>query len=167
MILFFFGSLRDPDLLEVVLGEPPPAPPILAVLPDHTALRAAGYDFPVAVPRPGASLTGLAVAGLSAQALDRVRFFEDTEYELRPVIIETRAGPVEAHFFASAGLTASSDLWSLEDWQATRKPLMLAVTRELMAAHGTIPPGAVDALWHRLYNQLAPLFAPDEAPDAL
>jgi hypothetical protein len=137
------------------------------MLKDHSAMRALGHDFPIAVPNPGGRLPGVAVSGLTADGLSRVRFFEDTDYTLEPVTVETASGPVAAAYFASASLIASPDPWSLEEWQATKKPLMLAVTAGLMAAYGTIAPGDVDALWHRLYKRLAPLYAPDQTPDAL
>jgi ADP-ribose pyrophosphatase len=169
MDLFFFGSLRDSEMRAAVLGDPCHSSAVVpdAHLPGFSAERAAGYDFPVLVENPAGMCPGVLVSGIGETGLDRLRFFEDTEYALHPVGIvcggETRA----AHAFFGIGLAASGEPWVLEDWAATAKPLMLAVTRELMGEwYGRAAPGQVDAIWHRIYNRLKPTFAPPDI-DAL
>ena len=54
--IFLYGTLRDPDLFEIVAGTALVARP--AVLPDHAALWAEGEGFPLIVERQGADQIG-------------------------------------------------------------------------------------------------------------
>ncbi len=158
MDLFFFGTLRDTDLLEAVLGGPADRlERVEARLPDVSIQRAADYDFPLLVSSPGGEADGILVSGLSPDDIDRIRFFEDYEYELRPTAVlvegEARAAYV---FSATSDLPSSGEPWTLAGWTSAAKTLMLAVTRELMATHyGRIDPADVDAVWHAIYDRLA------------
>jgi ADP-ribose pyrophosphatase len=61
--LFLYGTLRDPALLAVVLGEAPgPLEP--ARLPGHAAMQVAGDSYPVIVADPCATADGLLLRGV-------------------------------------------------------------------------------------------------------
>ena len=55
--IVLFGTLRDPDLLEIVLGCVADAQPV--ALADHRVFAAAGETFPLLLPCAGAQAEGL------------------------------------------------------------------------------------------------------------
>ncbi len=51
--IFFYGSLRDPELLAIVIGRSPQAVTLEpAALPDHGIRAVAGESFPCVVESP-------------------------------------------------------------------------------------------------------------------
>lgn len=155
--LFVYGTLRDPELRALVLGPDHDRVRMQAGrLKDHTALRAAGEDYPLLVPSPGSSLAGDLIHDLSAEAMARIRFFEGAsigpdaagdEYVSRPVTVETETGPVQAQtFFATEPFCATDGPWSHDDQTETERALLLECTREYMDHVGRLPADGFD-IW--------------------
>ena len=147
--MFFFGSLRDLDLLEIVIGR---APHGLALadghLEDHAVHCVAGEPFPMLVAREGARAHGLLVEGLGPQEVDRISFYEDVDYALSPVAVHAEGARVEAHaYLALETLTDSGTPWDLVRWQAEEKAFMLLCAEEMMRFHGVLSHAEVDARW--------------------
>ena len=66
-MLFFFGTLRDRELLAIVLGRPvSPGEMRPARAPGHAARRLAGQDYPHLVAEPGAMAEGVVFAASAA-----------------------------------------------------------------------------------------------------
>lgn len=150
---FFYGSLMDVELLEAVLGR---APSHLSFTPGwlagYAAETAHGYTFPTLVENRTARVDGLVTRGLTTQDVDRIAYFEDTEYAPVVLDIATADSEVAAQvFLATTSLRSSGELWSFDHWRAVHKPLLVAVTRRVMHEHyGTTPIHEIDAHWHRI-----------------
>ncbi|HSS64359.1 MAG TPA: gamma-glutamylcyclotransferase family protein, partial [Gammaproteobacteria bacterium] len=96
--LFAFGTLRDSDVLEVVLERA-----VLGI--DRVPARLRGYrvarlpdeSYPVLIESRGDSADGLLLRGLSEDDFHRIAFFENTEYKLERCRVELAdAGEADA-----------------------------------------------------------------------
>lgn len=155
--LFVFGSLRDMDLLETVLGRPPrhvATEP--AELGGFRCRRARGEVFPILVPEPcaveiEATVPGTLLHGLSGDDLDRILFYEGGGYAPRPLAVtrrEARRRTSARVFLATGMLQDSGETWDFDAWAEQDKPLALMLAEELMALYGVTPASAVDGpLW--------------------
>jgi hypothetical protein len=155
---FFFGSLRDPDILSAVLGRDLAGLTVKpARLPDHKIERAAGYSFPMLTPKPGANALGSLTWGLTPEDEARIAYFEDSEYACTTIDVACDGGLVAAQVYvASAKLASSGENWDLAQFQAQDRPLLLAVTRYVMTEHyGVTPQGVMEQIWHSIRDRIA------------
>lgn len=155
--LFFYGTLRNRDVLEAVLGHDAQGLRFRSArLPDYGLHRLAGTTYPVILPEAGAVAEGILVDGLSEADLDRIWFYEDdAEYGLTTITVDTDNGRVDAQAFIAAMAEARTDgRWSLEEWEAADGGLMAEVTRAFMAKMGTMPHDKAEALWVPIYQRL-------------
>ena len=123
-MLFVYGTLRDPELLGAVLGRP--ATGLAAAAPGFAAVNYPGRIYPALVRRPGAATAGLVLTDLTPFELDLLDAFEGAEYrrEILPVMIDEELH--EAFAYLPAVPVSGQPDWSLEAWQATHKPRVLA-----------------------------------------
>jgi hypothetical protein len=155
---FFFGSLRDADILATVLGEPlGPNMSAPAWLDGYRTERAEGYAFPLLTADPNGRCEGLFVPGLSPSAASRIAYFEDSDYVPQEFAIRTADGPRRATlFWASHKLASSGELWSFDAFVAQDKPVLLAVTRHVMQVHyGVTPQDEMERMWGALNDRFA------------
>ncbi|MEL6597925.1 MAG: NUDIX domain-containing protein [Pseudomonadota bacterium] len=148
--LFFYGSLCDPEVLAIVLGpEAASTTSCPARLTDHALHPVVGEDYPTVTPRPGAIAPGILMDGISEEGLTRLQYFEDDlDFRLRPVEVETDAGPRGAQVFENYRQTPDTQvLWTLEDWQAAAKPAFIEAARELMEHYGTERADTAEVMW--------------------
>ena len=153
--LFFYGTLRDYDLLALVLGRSSLQGVSLspAIAPGLRIGRVAGESFPMAFEDTGpkTAAVGLLVAGLSAVERARVAFFEDGDYALAAVTVETMATPasrVEAAMFQpTQRLRDSGEGWDFDLWVKRDKPLALACARRQMRYFGEVAQPLVETWW--------------------
>ncbi len=150
MRFFFFGLLRDADVLERVTGRLWAADRFTgARLAGVRLVRLRGETFPMLVAAPGLWVPGALVEGLNESDLDRIRFFESVEYQPSTVEVELRAGErIEARAFA-ATLRAVPDQepWSFEDWRLRDKARALCETELWMALYGHLSAEEADRRW--------------------
>ncbi|KJX99546.1 disease resistance protein Aig2 [Zymoseptoria brevis] len=88
---FFYGTLMAPEVLHRVChGSMSPTNPIYtthnlkikpAILHNHRRHRVKTADYPAIIPRPGSSVRGNIVTGLTDQDIFRLDVFEGDEYE--------------------------------------------------------------------------------------
>ncbi len=150
MRFFFFGSLRDHDMLEAVIGRTFPRRPFpSAHLYDHRLERMAKATFPLLVAAPAARAPGVVVEGLEAADIERIHFFESVEYEPRLETVElTGGGALDCHLFAATAVAgATGEPWHYEDWAARHKAEELREARLWMAFHGRVTAEEADRLW--------------------
>jgi nudix-type nucleoside diphosphatase (YffH/AdpP family) len=147
-MLFFFGTLRDRELLEIVLDRTvAPAELRAARAPGYAARRLAGQDYPHLVEEKGAVAEGVLFAAAPAE-LDRLDYFEEAEYGLTPIMVETGAGTVEARFYRSTDkLRAGDGLWDYAAWRRGARAVAVEAARELMAHYGRVPVEEMDRIW--------------------
>jgi len=144
--LFFYGTLRDTELLSVVLGrEPVEIDMVPAGLPGYAVTGVAGREFPFARKQAGAVAEGLLVRGLSAADIARLDYYEGAfDYALVTETVETPSGPEPAEIYLSApGAWQPEGPWSLEAWQLRDGGVSVEAAREVMGYFGTRPAAEV------------------------
>lgn len=148
--LFAFGTLRDFDVLEIVLerapGEVEREP---ARLRDYRVARLPDESYPVLIQSPGDTADGLLLRDLSDTDFHRIAFFENTEYELERCRVELAdASEVDA-VYCSEGVTESGPRkpWLLEEWQHTEKPRFIQDVRRYMQLFGSLSAEEADLEW--------------------
>ncbi len=147
--IFFFGSLRDPALLEVVLGRPvPPSAMVAATVPGHAAFRLEDEAYPALVPAPGLDADGVLVTGVTPADRDRLAYYEEAEFGLAPIEVMTEDGPVQAHYFrGTAKPRISAEPWDFDAWCTGRRAVAIEAAREYMDYMGRVPVEEIDTYW--------------------
>ena len=141
--MFFYGTLCDLDLLEIVLDRP--RSQILmypATLNDHAAYWAKTQNYPVIVPQVGAVTHGLYLPDLSDLDRERLDFYESGfVYEPERVEVQTPLGPRDVYIYYCHDSSVVSDrLWNLAEWQVNWGQTIRHAIRELMEQFGKIDP---------------------------
>lgn len=149
MDIFFFGSLRDHSLLEVVLErtvDPRDLAP--AFVTDRATLKVENEDYPYLASQSGARADGVLLRGAGADDVARLEYFEEAEYALQPITVETADGPVDArHFAASAKGARGSEPWSFATWMAEDRAVAIEAARELISHRTITPVEDMDNIW--------------------
>jgi Gamma-glutamyl cyclotransferase, AIG2-like len=149
MRVFFFGSLMDRELLALVTGRA--ADDLLidaAIVHGFARRRARDESFPLLVPHPGGRVEGVLVEGLTPADIDRIQFFEGSDYAFSLLAVECRGERLAAHaFLPTARLHAEETAWEFEAWCAAERALCVALTEELMSHYGSLSIAEIDALW--------------------
>jgi hypothetical protein len=156
--LFFYGSLRDDLILEVVIGRPVDALDAdPAWLDGYRTERAQNYTFPLLMPAPGSAAEGRLVYGLTEEDRRRIAYFEDSEYRMARHTVRHAAGSAQAGVFqGSERLASSGTAWDLLAFQANDRDLLLAVTRHVMQRHyGITPQTQIEEQWPAIRDQIA------------
>jgi hypothetical protein len=154
---FFFGTLMDRDVLELVLDRPvAPAALAPARLPGYRRVRILRDSFPILVEDPSRAVEGYVFTTASAEEDARILYFEDYDYDLapcRPTLLDGQT--VEATFCgAEDGVLGSDELWELERWAVRHKPGFLELSRIYMSFYGRLTAVEADALWTRERERL-------------
>ncbi|MEO1329565.1 MAG: gamma-glutamylcyclotransferase [Pseudomonadota bacterium] len=164
--LFFYGTLRDAELREAVLG---PSTAGLVARPARVAgFRATplpGEAFPVAARDATAVLEGVALEGVEAEAVALAQAYEGPEYRLIRVeallaeqderVSCLMFAPTEAAARRLDGVEHPAPDWDFERWRQERKPRALIEAREL-ALLGAAPAEALsDRLWPEIRARAA------------
>lgn len=126
--LFFYGTLRDPDVAATVLGRPlTPAHTHAAAAPGFRTVFFPGRTYPVIIRQPGATAEGLLITDVTAFERDLLDAFEGADYRRTPipVVVDTELFEADA-YLPVAPVTLAHD-WSLSRWQAEHKPKVLHV----------------------------------------
>lgn len=153
--IFFYGSLRDPGLLEIVVGRRVSEDEIdRAVAPGFATRRIAREAYPVLVPMAGRSAEGLLFQGASLSDMERLAFFEEAEYGLEPITVEVDGTPREALYFRGTEKAVETDAdWDFEAWRANDRTVALFAARELMTHYGHLPVEDIDTIWPGIMNR--------------
>lgn len=147
---FFFGTLMDRDVLELVLDRPLGSGALVpARLGGYRRMRILGDSFPVLVEDARVTVDGVVFTSASPEEDARILFFEDYDYELapcRPVLPDGRA--VEATFCgAEDRVRVSDEPWELQPWAARHKRGFMELSRIYMACYGRLTPEEAEAVW--------------------
>ena len=128
MRFFFFGTLMDPDVREVVVGRPVPASRIEpATLEGFRRMCVAGRSYPMLISDPPGHVEGCLVRGLDGRARARIGRFEGDEYRPERHWVRLSGGArVEAYvYMARSGVRAGRTPWELSTWQRRHKRALL------------------------------------------
>jgi hypothetical protein len=147
---FFFGTLMDRDVLELVLERPVAADTLVpARLAGYRRVRILRDSFPILVEDSGSSVDGVVFTTASAEENARILFFEDYDYDMapcRPVLTDGRT--VEATFCgAEDGVLASDEPWDLARWAVRHKDGFLKLSKVYMACFGRLTPEQAEPIW--------------------
>ena len=150
MRFFFFGLLRDAEVLGLVTGRPWAADRFTgARLAGVRLVRLRGETFPMLVAAPGVWAPGVLVEGLTESDLDRIGFFESVEYRPSTVKVEPQGGErVEARAFATTlRAVHNEEPWSFEIWRLRDKARALHEAELWMALYGHLSVEEADRRW--------------------
>ncbi|MEM9437159.1 MAG: NUDIX domain-containing protein [Pseudomonadota bacterium] len=138
--IFLYGTLRYRPLLDIVAGREVDARP--ARLPGHAVFWAGEESYPRIAEADGIA-EGLLIDSDAAAA--RIDFYEGGYgYAVKPVTVETEAGPVAARmYWPGADVPAPGAPWSLDAWIADWGRMTLHVAEEAMGYYGEIRPEAL------------------------
>lgn len=152
MTFFFFGTLRDQELLGSVIGRTAAHLTFIdGWISGFASRRAKDETFPVLIEKKGARLPGVVVEGLSDEDVSRIRFFEDTFYEASPVIVETKEGERSARMFLVTDPDqATEDVWSFESWGERDRAILRHMAVAFVSLYGIKTYEEADAEWEAM-----------------
>lgn len=152
--LFFFGTLRDPHLLEIVLGRGDHPVPYAARLSGYRVRGVAGAGFPMIEAAAGASAEGLAVTGLTEEDRARLDFYEGV-FDYHPAEAVLEDGTPALVYLPEPGRFSPEGDWSLDAWQRADGPLSRAAALEAMAYLGRKTAAETGAMFHMIRARAA------------
>jgi hypothetical protein len=135
MRFFFYGTLRDRDLLSLVLGRPVARDALKpAVLREWCRYPARGKTYPILLRERGAVTEGDVLDGVSSGEQRRLTVYEGEGYDLIRVFATIGGGDTKLGMmmFAPSGKVppAVDGEWSLDEWRIRHKARALEVVRE-------------------------------------
>lgn len=131
VLLFVYGTLRDPDLLAGVLGRPlDGGATLMAVAPGFRTVHFPGRIYPALVRAPGGRAEGLVLADVTPFEQDLLDAYEGDEYRrgLVPVMVGEELHEAFA-YLPAIGVPPEAPGWTLTAWQLDHKPRVLAAER--------------------------------------
>lgn len=134
--VFFYGTLRDPELLGIVAGRALESRP--ARLAGHAVRLIEGGTSPAVIAAEGRCVEGCLVAA-DAGVMARLAFFE-TGYRPRTLNVETGTGTEPALVYLPHPDWRLGRDWSYDEWLATRAPQARAAATEFMRLVATHAP---------------------------
>lgn len=151
--LFVYGTLRDDDVLRIVLGYDLPAHRRRrAVLNDFNRRMLHDESYPVLAPQPGACVPGC-VLMLDEADMRRIGFFEADEYTFEPAqVVDELNGQSHDVLLCAEHTTRPGPRypWSLHDWQREHKPTFVENVHAYMALYDTMSAAQADGVWKKL-----------------
>ncbi|WP_053006130.1 gamma-glutamylcyclotransferase family protein [Kiloniella spongiae] len=150
--LFFFGSLMDQDVLEIVLGRSIDIQHFKqGVLLGYQCEREAKESYPVLIPSPGKQADVLIAETLSSDDIDRILFYETGEYDFVRFTLQKNGQEIAALGFATGeGIASSGQKWHLNIWQKKDKAVFLPLAKRFMEAYGKMTLPEALRLWDEL-----------------
>ncbi len=148
--LFTFGTLMDPEVLQLVSGQ---SVKTMVREPAEVAGHARRWvlddHYPVLVANAACRTSGLIIRGLEPEAMQRIEFFEGEEFSLELMQVERLGGHAErVSYFASNHRQPISDQeWLLEEWQRTTKQHTMPRVERYMQCYGRMSVAEADAYW--------------------
>ena len=148
--LFFYGSLRDPDIQRAVFPHLADRLETLGGhLPGYRLAYSVDYRCPVLVPQPGRSVSGVLALGLDRLGLARMAHYEAEIYH--PVRLEVRpeaGGRRSAWVFLATGSAAIGNrTWRYERWRRREKRKLLSQVPRWMTDYGAANLQSLDIPW--------------------
>ncbi|MEM9710192.1 MAG: NUDIX domain-containing protein [Pseudomonadota bacterium] len=145
MRLFLFGTLRDPEHLQVVLGRMAETHP--GALPEYQVQWDEAGEFPVLRPEPGAVTPGLVLEAREEDLL-RLDWYEAIfGYGRDAVTLED--GPAEA-YLRDREVVGPLSPWDFDTWSKRWGAIELGAAREAMGLYPATAPQAVGQRYPRV-----------------
>ena len=149
---FFFGTLQDNEIRELVVGRSIPRQDIVkAVLRGYRCIRLRSRVQPGIVEDSEGQMQGALVRHLNVTEAARISHYETGGYDivLRPVDL-LEGGQEKAWIFLSdPDLSAAPGEWILKKWQLRHKPRSLTVARAWMVRLNHAELASTEAEWRK------------------
>jgi hypothetical protein len=131
--LFFYGTLMDADVREIVCGRPLDVVEP-AIAQGFRRVHVAGRHYPMLLPHASGWVDGTLVTGVDPEAVHRLQVYEGWEYALHPIKVRTNSGHiVMAHvFLCPPGIRPDPRHWRLDTWRLRHKRTFLPKAQALM-----------------------------------
>jgi gamma-glutamylcyclotransferase (GGCT)/AIG2-like uncharacterized protein YtfP len=134
--LFVYGTLRDPDILDALLGRVlPPHQRIPAHAPGFEAVHYPQRVYPALILAPDGNAPGLVLFDLTPVELAILDAFEGNEYRRDTITVKTPSGSLDADVYLPV-ITVPPDAapWTLDAWTRAHKPQVLGGEQRTAAA---------------------------------
>ena len=170
---FFFGSLRDRDVLAAVLvgrADGTLLGPHLsfdeAALLGYRTHRVKDEDYPILLSEPGGRVPGVRVRGLRDEDLARIRYFEEAFYDPRPRAVEVAGMRAECLVFVSPDQGEDSgERWTYDHWSPHRRRVFALLAELFMACYGKMSFEEADAMWEEMVERAEAMAEEERAAD--
>lgn len=140
MTYFFFGTLRDLDVLEVVIGRSVSNGDVKAAeISGYRLVRVIDESYPALVGDADGRVEGVFVSGLKAMEIERLAWFEGKEYMPKAVevrLTESGEGMEASIQVPTQHLETTDDDWEFQSWKRNEKEHLISLTRAHMALFG-------------------------------
>lgn len=125
--LFVYGTLRDPDVLDALLGRTLPASErVAASAPGFDAVHYPRRVYPALIATPGANAPGLLLHNLAVSELAILDAFEGDEYRRATIAVQAPSGIVDADVYLPVvAIPPDAAPWTLDTWTLLHKPSVL------------------------------------------
>lgn len=132
MNFFFYGTLIDPDVRRMILGDIEPSSSMEnAHLTGWRRVGVRGRSYPALVHRAGHVTHGVLARDLPASALDALVAYEGPEYEVREESVRCGATAMNAYVFVAGPECVTTPVaWSYDQWQRRCKRRFIAELRQ-------------------------------------
>lgn len=147
---FFYGTLREREVLEQVLGRPVPDRALQpARLPGFAVHKVRGEGYPMLVLDPASMVEGILVEGVTAGEVARLLFFEDGDnYEIMHAAVALEDGRhAEAALFRPTAIMEAEGPWDFEEWRREDGGLLAETLKEFMEWFGRRSADEAHELW--------------------
>ena len=147
---FFFGSLMDQEVLEIVVGRTVLEEEMIAAdLHGYRRISVANESYPALAHTPNQTVEGVMIQSLDAPEALRVMYFEGEEYKPEEVQLQLKnQRPIKAFCFLPSPDLETIDLeWDFEQWRKDHLNDFLHLSEEWMAGYGNLEFAEVNAQW--------------------
>ena len=148
---FFFGSMMDRDVLNLVVGRMVPDADVEpATLAGYRLVHVADESYPAIVPHAGRQVEGVRVRRLTSAECERIAWFEGKEYASQMVEVTLRGGtPARAgvHLPTEALETIGGEGWDFARWRRAEKDGLMRLARGHMALLGRVSLDEAIRIW--------------------
>jgi gamma-glutamylcyclotransferase (GGCT)/AIG2-like uncharacterized protein YtfP len=146
MNLGLYGTLLDPDVRALVLGEAWRDAGRPALLRGWERLYVEGQVYPGIRPAPGAEIDVLVLTGVDPAVLAQADAFEGDEYKRQPLRLtfyDAASGQGDAMFYVPVpGVALTDEPWQYDDeWRARHHARFMQEARAAMAGRLTLVKG--------------------------
>ena len=130
-----FGTLRDPELLEIVLGSVADGQPVS--LANHGVFTAEHETFPLLMASAGQQAEGLLLENLTVEQVARLDYYE-APYGYVLVPVELADGRIAQVYTPTDNQYGKGAPWNLRQWQQQLGPMTREAAHEIMGLFGKI-----------------------------
>lgn len=133
--LFFYGTLRDPDFLAIILGWPiSKVKGEPATLSGYAVFSGSNQGCPSLVAQPNETVQGILVPGLSETDIARLSFYEGPQlYALASINVEVSGERVATEVFTLIDDRKGQEMpWVFQDWRDQDQGITTEAALEMM-----------------------------------